>query len=834
VTRILLSIAAAVVLSVSTIAASASASVIDQLGGLVAPSQSASSEKEKNQSDDMKHPARIKQDAARDKAIKDKIAGKAKGKVHEVAKGQFVELEREGTDKIFVVIAEFANARHIQFPNPTDPCTVPAGFSCFNADGSAATYVGPLHNSIPEPDRAVDNSTLWQDDYNKAHYENMYFDRMAEYYERQSSGRYSVEGAVTEWVRVPFNEARYGRDFCGGIVCNNTWQLVRHSVNIWVADQIAAGRFANVAAATEYLKTFDQWDRYDFDSDGNFNERDGYIDHFQIVHAGGDQAAGDPHQGSDAIWSHRWFVNFGAQGAAGPSVDGVPNLFGGYEIGGAIPASSQIGGAPITFPTNPTGIWVGDYTIQPENGGLGVFAHEYGHDLGLPDLYDTSGNTGGAENSTGFWTLMSSGANIGNGGPDGIGDQPTNMGAWEKLMLGWLNYEVATPGKNSEHKLTPGGTNTKQAQAVIAILDPALNPNTLTLGTPPEGTKAFWSNMGDGIDTNMTRDVTIPAGTSTLSFKAWYEIETCWDYAYLRASTNGGTTWTNVATSLSDAGNENGQNFGNGITGISGSAKHCDESSGNPAWVTGTANLSAFAGQTVKLQFRYWTDPFVQARGFEVDDVRLNGTLIGGAESTTEGWTFTGFKTTTGNEISFHEHYYIAEYRNYGFGDESLRTAYNFGFLTTTPDRVEFQPYQDGLLITYWDTGESDNSVGDHPGSGLILPVDAHPTLDHWSNGELMRGRIQTADSTFGLERTDAFTLHLNNVPTTIASKPAAPIFDDRKDYWFASDGHTAASHGRHQVGWMSVRVPKTGTIIEVKNSSAQGFFMNVAVSIAK
>ena len=51
------------------------------------------------------------------------------------------------------------------------------------------------------------------------------------------------------------------------------------------------------------------------------------------------------------------------------------------------------------MPNNPTGVWVGDYTIQPENGGLGVFAHEFGHDLGLPDLYDTSGNTGGAENS---------------------------------------------------------------------------------------------------------------------------------------------------------------------------------------------------------------------------------------------------------------------------------------------------------------------------------------------------------------------------------------------------------------------------------------------------
>ena len=51
-----------------------------------------------------------------------------------------------------------------------------------------------------------------------------------------------------------------------------------------------------------YLKKFDVWDRYDLDGDGVFNEPDGYIDHMQVVHAGGDEATGDPHQGTDAIW----------------------------------------------------------------------------------------------------------------------------------------------------------------------------------------------------------------------------------------------------------------------------------------------------------------------------------------------------------------------------------------------------------------------------------------------------------------------------------------------------------------------------------------------------
>ena len=77
----------------------------------------------------------------------------------------------------------------------------------------------------------------------------------------------------------------------------------------------------------------------------------------------------------------------------------------------------------------------------------------------------------------------------------------------------------------------------------------------------------------------------------------------------------------------------------------------------------------------------------------------------------------------------------MAENRAYDVYDESLKTAYNFGFLNAKPDWVEHFPYQDGLLISYWDESFSDNSVGDHPGGGLILPVDAHPTSEHWSDG---------------------------------------------------------------------------------------------------
>jgi len=770
-----------------------------------------------NEGHEPKHPLAIKEkrDAQRKAALERVMRGKSpfpKG----TPKGQQIPLEREGTDKIFVVLAEFGDQRY-----PGAGSTA-CGAGCFTdtppfnlPDPEPTTFDGPLHNQIPEPDRTKDNSTIWQEDFNREHYEDMYFNRMKEYYETQSSGRYSIDGDVTEWVKVPYNQALYGRGYCGTplgaavTTCASTKALVRDAMAVWVDNQLKSGQ--TMAQIQDYLKTFDVQDRYDVDGDGNYDEADGFIDHFQIVHAGGDEAASDPIYGSDAIWSHRWYANLQQKA---PGVTGV-NI---GSNGGAFGLGANTAN-PV--PNNPTGVWVGDYTIQPENGGLGVFAHEYAHDLGLPDLYDTSGNTGGGENSTGFWTLMSSGSNIGDGG-DTTGDAPVDMGVWELLQLGWLDaqgdtgpfYDLVQPGQRKEVRLgnnVPASTG--GAQALISVLPDVTRDRVL--GKPFAGQQMFWSTEGNNLETTMTK--TGVSGTN-LTAKVDYVIEPDWDYAYLEASTDNGTTWKTVPTNLSTNTNPNTQNQGNGITGSS------------AGWADLTATLPA---GTNAVRFRYWTDVAEVARGLLVDNVAIDGTLIGTAETDTEGWVFKGFKRTSGTEVEKFFNAYIAENRQYDGYDTSLKTAYNFGWLQTQPDRVQLFPYQNGVLVNYWNEMYSDNNVSTHPGAGQILPIDAHPELTHWSDGTLMRPRFLSYDSTFGQEATDAISLQEEyrvnggDVQTrtgTIASKPAVPVFDDRLTWWYASDEHGGATHpGRYKPGWYSVNPPKTGTTMRVEDFQGNG-----------
>jgi immune inhibitor A len=166
----------------------------------------------------------------------------------------------------------------------------------------------------------------------------------------------------------------------------------------------------------------------------------------------------------------------------------------------------------------------------------------------------------------------------------------------------------------------------------------------------------------------------------------------------------------------------------------------------------------------------------------------------------------------------------VAEFRQYWGYDKSLRNAYNFGFLNNPAlgDWVERFPYQDGLLINYWDTSQKNNQVRLHPGQGLLLTVDSHPTALRRADGNVWRGRMQAYDATFTLDRTDAITLNYRSQPSYHPSLPAVKVFDDRKSYYDLANP------------WGSVIVPNTGTIIEIRSISAQGNFMQVQVRPAK
>ncbi len=735
--------------------------------------------------DDLPNPLETKRRELRERGLSDVLSGRAKAErrgnsvVVKVgkqanAKGkgkkkvdQYVELSREKTDPIFVILVEFGNERAPDYPDQdTDPATP-----------GPTTFLGPLHDQIPQPDRSKDNSTVWQANYDQAHYQQLYFatdpgaESVANYYKTQSSGRYSVKGQVTNWVKVPYNEARYGRSNgypCAGNVCNNTWALIRDAANSWVASQQAQGQTdAQIAAQ---LKSFDQWDRYDYDGDGNFDEPDGYLDHFQIVHSGGDQADGDPQQGEDAIWSHRWYAYSSDAGLSGPSF----NLLGGTQIGG-------------------TGLWIGDYTIQPENGGLSVFVHEYGHDLGLPDSYDTSG---AGDNNNEYWTLMAQ-SRLNAKNDQALGTRPGDIGAWQKLQLGWLDYETLVAKQKRTLTLGPSEYNSAKPQAAVVVLP---KKNVISdLGAPYAGAKQWWSTKGDNLTTTLTRDVDLTGKSSaTLNFQARYEIEQDFDYLYVQSSVDGGATWTSL-----------GGTVGANPFPVDGSGTPALTGSSGGGWLAATVALPS-AGQPTKLRFVYRTDGGVAEAGFFADDISVTADgqnlFSDGAENGANGWTASGFQAVGASQSTAYDNFYIAANRTYVSYDKYLKTGpYNFGFANTKPDFVEHYAYQQGLLVSYWDTSQADNNTNEHPGEGLSMIIDAHPQPLYNLQGVPWRSRIQVYDAPFGLTKADSMTLHVNGQPSYVRGQNAQAVFDDTKTWWYAA------------VPNQGVKTPKAGVRMQVE-----------------
>ncbi|MCF6379836.1 immune inhibitor A [Nocardioides KLBMP 9356] len=713
-------------------------------------------------------PMTKKQDRLREKALamldngSAKLRQRAEGATVALGNGEFVEFPVEKTDKIFTILSEFGDT----------------------GSGKLGTTPGPLHNQIPEPDRATDNSTYWVQNFDKAHYEEMFNgdgESFKNYYKQLSSGRYTAVNTVSDWVKVPGNASTYGDNSVeddGG-----SWKFIDDSADAWFAKASAT---MSTAEINDYLSQFDQWDRYDFDGDGNFNEADGYIDHFQAVHAGeGEEAGAD----ADAIWSHRWYVSTG-YGTTGPAVGSQNNLGGGARIGDSK-------------------YYIGDYTVEPENGGLGVFAHEFGHDLGLPDYYDTAGG----ENGTAFWTLMSSGSWLSHGanapaGGEGIGTVPGLMGPEEKRYLGWLDYSTVDAGQSGTFTLGPSQHTYDGADQAIKVNLP--NSDTpYDYATPIEGTHAWWSGRGDDLSNSMTR--TVPASSSvTVTAKANYSIEAGYDYLYAQFSVDGGTTWTNVGKAV--------------------------DGSSNGKWV-GLRYSYKPGGKESQFRFLYKTDGGYNEYGAFLDDIAIKssaGTFTDGAESGDNGWTLDGWTASTGSGSIEAERYYLLENRQYVGYDKTLAEGpYQFSNGITKPDWVEFFPFQDGMLVWYVDSSYTDNNVSAHPGAGASMVVDAFPNSLTYPDGTSPSNRREPFDATFGLDTVDPVCLHkevaggTKKAPTvtvaeacaTSGGTPQLATFDDSDpDAYYDA----AAPQNSVRVAGVGVKATVTGN---------DGGFLTVAVS---
>jgi len=215
---------------------------------------------------------------------------------------------------------------------------------------------------------------------------------VGQYFRDQSNGLYEPEFDVYGIYSLSQNRAYYG-GHQGNNNDKNLGGMVTEAVQLASADGVS-------------------FKPYDTNSDD-------YCDVVIVIYAGVGESS-DPTNFPDAIWPCNWnlasaaYYSQGGNGAFRPANgDPLVNTFAVFnELHGA----------------NDNGT-----TID----GIGTFAHEFGHCLGLPDMYDT-GN--GGHYGMGYWDIMCLGCY------NNDGFTPPGYSAYEKVFMGWVDYVIPRPG----------------------------------------------------------------------------------------------------------------------------------------------------------------------------------------------------------------------------------------------------------------------------------------------------------------------------------------------------------------------------------------------------
>lgn len=771
------------------------------------------------------------------------------GKSPKELKAPFKGAKSTQEAKLLTILVEFNDQANDDFTG----VQVPTAFGASDCKPGSIQN-GPLHNNIPNPADASmpDNNSMWVPDFSPEHFDAMLFSdegitervrtdltgpdgkpgfdisgySMKNMYEEMSRGAYTVTGKTTEWVMVPHSEAYYGASVChlndeGVYEAGAVQDMQGHPDNPLGAGQLAID---SVKALAEQQPDFpfadyDIEDQGDRDGDGNYYEPDGVIDHVVLVHAGEDKSGGGGAEGTYALWAH---------------------------------SSAVAGGADIPG----TDLKLSNYIVQPEDSGVGVFAHEYGHDLGLPDLYDTSG---AGNSDVDFWDLMSSGSHA---GPI-FQSMPTHMGLWDKWVLGWANPKQVNPGDDA--LTVKVGQNSRPLKGTADGVKINLPDKVVTLTTPHSGENAWYTGADqDWADITLTRSLEVPGDAK---FWMWndYVIEQDWDYGFVEVSTDGGDSWTELKV-YDEAGaevttpdgyadpNGNMATFGNKKYGLTGDSH---------GWQHHYVDLGAYAGETVDLRLRQTTDAAYLDRGWFADDFSLTSgsetVWSDDVESGDNGWTPAvstfvdtagpGWRTDSGT--SSKAHYYLVEWRNFDGFDEGLKYAYDTVYSTDAWKVDKLQYNAPGALVWYRDTTygntnhvtASSTAMPSAGAKGGLLIVDSHfdplrrngvaATKDP-STLKNLPSRAQSSNAAFGLQETYPFTECIVDAAfaeycTEIPALPAVSTFTDDQGWAPGLEYRDGRLFWRHIDGSAVVpsvdNQPYTTRVVDPNGNPVTGLF---------
>ena len=186
-----------------------------------------------------------------------------------------------------------------------------------------------------------------------------------------------------------------------------------------------------------------------------------------------------------------------------------------------------------------------------------------------------------------------------------------------RLQIGQHNTAANQYGTNYLELTSPGSYTFKfEGQPTVKVIATAAHG----------GTHFWWSGRQDSSDTRLTHAFDLTAvKNATLDFWTAYAIEANYDYGYVTVSTDNGRTWKALPSAATSNTNPTDQAYGPGFTGISAAADQSDklDMTRPPKWVEQKIDLSAYAGQKIKIGFEYITDDTMTYSGFSVDDISI-------------------------------------------------------------------------------------------------------------------------------------------------------------------------------------------------------------------